>query len=582
MKMKKSLSVLTLVFCFMLQMAVPVMAAHTTGSLTVDGAKEGEEFRVFQVFTGTPKASGTSYVVHADFIAYFVEAINAAALEAAQAVDPTANPDPVWTAGTAASSPADFGIAAQAYAVSRENDAKAFALELAEVAETKSVLVTITADADGVATTASDISLGYYLVLGDGNAAPDYDYPPMLGVIEYADPGAGFAVQNFKATVKAGMLEMTKEILHNETNVWGNVGDNQIGDDVEFRITSDLPASSVVLSYLSPTTTPYYYSITDKMDETLLNNRDVVVKAVSNGTETDTLVLDTNYTIEESDHGFTISMDAGKLMNIITTHSADTLHIYFSAVLTEEALLASDSNDNKAILVYSNQLDADYPATVAPDGTIDGDDPFEYLFDDDANEEDGLGYYDDDVRDYTFQLDLSKVIADSNGEPLAGAVFALYDEGGAQLFLAPTEATTDGETYFIDKTGTASDTDGVITTTTENAANATFSIIGLDDATEYMIREVKAPTNYTKVPDFTVEITAGYDNLGALTSLSAMMNRTDALTVTAENVVEVTVENSADFILPSTGGMGTVVFQVMGGGMVLAAGLLLFIKRKNA
>ena len=44
--------------------------------------------------------------------------------------------------------------------------------------------------------------------------------------------------------------------------------------------------------------------------------------------------------------------------------------------------------------------------------------------------------------------------------------------------------------------------------------------------------------------------------------------------------VSLKIENSAGVLLPSTGGMGTTLFYIVGAALVLAAGALLVMKRR--
>jgi len=61
---------------------------------------------------------------------------------------------------------------------------------------------------------------------------------------------------------------------------------------------------------------------------------------------------------------------------------------------------------------------------------------------------------------------------------------------------------------------------------------------------------------------------------------SPSLNRIDS-----NHLYELTVENNAGAELPSTGGIGTTIFYVLGGLLVVCAGVLLITKRqmnKNA
>lgn len=98
---------------------------------------------------------------------------------------------------------------------------------------------------------------------------------------------------------------------------------------------------------------------------------------------------------------------------------------------------------------------------------------------------------------------------------------------------------------------------------------------GLDVGT-YELTETKAPAGYIKLSaPVTITITDDNSN-GKVDDGSASADGTDGY-------VELTVENGKGFTLPSTGGMGTMLFTaigtvLMGGGLVL---LLLYLRRRN-
>lgn len=95
--------------------------------------------------------------------------------------------------------------------------------------------------------------------------------------------------------------------------------------------------------------------------------------------------------------------------------------------------------------------------------------------------------------------------------------------------------------------------------TTDNNGTATFG--GLADGTYHLI-ETEAP--------------AGYNPLTAPVPVTVAGSNTDTakLSVTAE------VENKTGTTLPSTGGMGTTVFYVLGAVLVMGAVVLLVTKKR--
>ena len=92
-------------------------------------------------------------------------------------------------------------------------------------------------------------------------------------------------------------------------------------------------------------------------------------------------------------------------------------------------------------------------------------------------------------------------------------------------------------------------------------AHGAASFDGLADGTYYLV-ETKAP--------------AGYNPLTAPVPVTVAGSSTDItkLSVTAK------VENQAGTLLPSTGGVGTTVFYVLGAVLVLGAVVLLVTKKR--
>lgn len=139
---------------------------------------------------------------------------------------------------------------------------------------------------------------------------------------------------------------------------------------------------------------------------------------------------------------------------------------------------------------------------------------------------------------YTYQIDVTKTDS-RTGVVLADAEFQLKNTAGkyaevvSGYFTGWSDATTSN------------------TTLTSNSEGK-FSIIGLD-ADTYTLVETKAPTGYIKADPKNVTIT----NANAI----------------------VQVENTPGELLPETGGMGTTLFYVAGGVLVLGAFVVLMKKR---
>ena len=113
---------------------------------------------------------------------------------------------------------------------------------------------------------------------------------------------------------------------------------------------------------------------------------------------------------------------------------------------------------------------------------------------------------------------------------------------------------------------------GTVLTSPENGIIALHGL----DAGIYKLEETKAPAGYNKLNgDVTVEIMSSQDvDVGNEQFATVrLVNGTVA-------VDEIDVENNHGTELPSTGGIGTTIFYVVGGVLVLAAIILLVTKKR--
>lgn len=76
-------------------------------------------------------------------------------------------------------------------------------------------------------------------------------------------------------TPKKTKPTLTKQIKHNESDSWGDVGDNAIGDDVEFKITTTIPSD--VSAY-----DKYTYTVRDQLSEGFTFNDSVCIRILDN------------------------------------------------------------------------------------------------------------------------------------------------------------------------------------------------------------------------------------------------------------------------------------------------------------
>lgn len=245
------------------------------------------------------------------------------------------------------------------------------------------------------------------------------------------------------------------------------------------------------------------------------------VTKINDGTRD--LVADTDYNVE------TTNLDAGCTFHVVFTESylnsitANTdIVIEYTATLNENAVIAGNGNPNETWLDYGDNSHTEHDTTIT----------------------------------YTWKLPIFKYTG-TEKTPLAGAEFVLYK-------------TESNKTLYAQV-----DTNNKLTGWTENKEDATTLISDEDgyinveglDADTYYLEETKAPDGYNKLA---APVTVVIDNSG---KINATTDHTDG-------VAQVEVENKSGTELPSTGGMGTKVFYVLGAVLMLGAGVLLITKRR--
>lgn len=416
-------------------------------------------------------------------------------------------------------------------------EAQAFAKKVSAFLNTASAVASADYAPDAPSTTISGLEAGYYLVKNTDNSVEgDNFYTDFIIRV----------VENQTVQPKGDKPTLKKEIKHNDGS-WGVVGDNQIGDTVEFRTITSVPDTSRY--------TTYDYIISDEMSAGLTSNvktsDDVVIKV----NDDDSKKLDASYyTVTATGNKFEVTVDILKAVHAGLMTKDNKLFTYYTGTLNNDALVYNDGKqDNKAKLTYSNNPNSDSHGETA-----------EKI-----------------VYDWTFKMTVKKVDGADTTQVLNDAKFVLSTKENLNLGtigddgvpskkddLISLKKNTDG-TYTIAANGT-SDTTYVMT-----AGN--IVIKGLDDAKEYYLYETKAPAHYNRLTDpVKVKISADYSVDGA---------NVEKVTISVDDVsagsgMTVLVKNNAGTVLPSTGGIGTTIFYLIGGGLMVAAAVLLIAKKR--
>lgn len=497
MKYMKKLMALLAALTLALAMAVPAFAETTTTTYTITINKGTGTYAAYQIFKGDLHEGTLSNIEWGDN---------------------------VTTAGQKA-----LGNAAdKAKTLTGETEAKAFAVDVAKY---------LTENAAGTGTDSITVSSpGYYLIknttVGTGEVFTDY----ILRVVE-----------NVTVQPKSGKPTLDKQIKHNETGEWGVVGDNQIGDTVEFRTITTVPNVS---GY-----SKYEYIIHDEMSAGLTSNvkteNDVTIK-VNDATELDKKYYTVTVDAKNANQ-FTVKVDVLKAILDNKMYAENELYTYYTGILNENAEVYTDGKqDNKAYLEYSNNPHDNTTTNKTPEKV---------------------------VYDWTFKMEVNKIDGESNA-PLSDAKFVLSKNGSCALGAIDDDGqptNTENLISLIDNGNGSYTVAPAGHTGTYVMTAGKITINGLDDATEYYLYETKAPAGYNRLTDAVkFKITAGYEGAGE--------NCTSVTTEVNEDVpqagLSITVKNNKGASLPSTGGIGTTLFYVIGGGLMAVAAVLLVAKKR--
>ncbi len=297
---------------------------------------------------------------------------------------------------------------------------------------------------------------------------------------------------------------------------WGTENDADIGQTVNYKSEIQVKAGAV------------NYTFRDTMTSGLTLNADSI-KVQVDGAD----VAAANYTLktgtDATPYTFTIAFNN----DWIASQVGKTIVITYSATLNENAVIAGEGNKNTADLEYGNKPEKD----STPDQT---------------------------TVTKTWQFDVEKFTYVGTGEnkteqKLAGATFTLsknQDGTDPIKFVKVSD-----NVYRVAKENET----GAITEITTDATGK-FTLQGLDSDT-YYLTETKAPAGYNKLA-------------GPVTVVIDENGKVNKTAENAEGVTAVKVENNAGSELPSTGGMGTTLFYIVGSILVLSAAVLLITKRR--
>lgn len=549
--MKKLVSILLTVI-MVLAMAASAFAAQE-GTLTINGTTEGKEYDLYRIFDLTQAGDNYSYTVNENFKGYFSE---------------NNISDPVK------------------YVEDMKGEDKADNLSylaqglLAWARKHKIDAVERVTGAAESTSTSVDLEYGYYLLNPVGASGSAGSTATMFSLNTLSGNDATI-------NVKGEYPEIEKNVTDNNEEDKDQTNEISIGKVMTFTLETKVPDMT---GY-----NHYYFVVKDTLSKGLdfKEIESITIGSTPLGADAYTLDLPAPEAAADGTTSFRIIFK-GFLENY-KDQAGEAIVIKYKAALNENAVIGK-ANENKVTLEYSNNPVYDY------DGKTD--DP-----DDDPEAPTGETV-ESKTETFTTSLTLNKV--DGKGNKLTGAAFRITGD------MVATVVTT-GDVYVEDENGDFWKlTDGTYTTqdpngtidgkpvdktkyediTTKYTKKTKFPIVTdntqgsevyaeafvNDDGTltfeglgvgEYTISEIVVPNGYNKIDDFTVSIAFNETEK----TFSATSGEDD-LTVT-DNKISMSVVNESGNVLPSTGGMGTTIFYIIGSVLVIGAAVLLIVRKRT-
>lgn len=291
----------------------------------------------------------------------------------------------------------------------------------------------------------------------------------------------------------------------------------------------------------------YKYTFHDTLAKSLTVPAETNVKVYmsSNKAGSGKQDITSNFTVAVSGQVITVSTDNLKAINDISANKY--ILVEYSAVLNSDAAINNNNvndtdngNINKVYLTYSNNPRNESEAGKTPEDT---------------------------VIVFTYKIEATKVDGETSKE-LQGVTFRIYKMSGDDKLYAQV-----AEGKLKDWITTADD-NCVLT----SGKDGKFSLAGLDDGT-YFIEEINPLPGYNSIAPVKIQVNGntnnGQNGNGATSELTSV-----TFTVGGKTENAITIVNNAGTTLPSTGGMGTTVFYVVGGGLMAVAVVLLVTKKR--
>lgn len=338
---------------------------------------------------------------------------------------------------------------------------------------------------------------------------------------EYKNGAWDYSDNNIDLATKVG----TDRIHKNFSDTNSATKEAGEGDTISFTLSADIVGNANDLATK--------YQIWDKMCPGLqyvTGSAHVFYDGTTTPADSDfDIAVQTNITDSDAKYNkgtsFTFSAKSTVLANAASAYySHKTVYVTYDAIVLNTAGIGKDYNPNKDGLVYKL-------ASSAADVERDGDEVMVYTYTATA-----------------VKIDASATAKEGTNKPLAGAVVGLYTKNATNNTLTEIARGT-------------SDAQGKITFT--EGGDTTKQAKRLAPGS-YVVKEISAPDGYVLSDvEYPLTITADHNGNGVFSLDNSAV-----------------VENFATK-LPETGGQGTLMFTLIGAGLILCAGILFVIVMKK-
>lgn len=433
--------------------------------------------------------------------------------------------------------------------------------------------------------TEETVSPGYYLIV-DKLSSNDTDPAYMAWVIgKYPEADNVLSI-----TPKKGDTGVKKEVLdpttvEGEGEQWkdGAIYNTEDGKSIKFKITLSLPEDLLSDKYKNGTS--YNLYLRDYQDNGLAFDKIESVRLMAGATK----VMDLTYNtltgkdLIKGDKTASFGIMIPSLQNVTNIDpNKHHVEVIYTAQYSKDAVVGPDGNNNN-VKVWVND-----------EGT-----PVE-----------------DNTKVYKLELVVEKT--DADGKPLEGAAFALVSEEYLTIENNEPKVGADGKVELKDKSevngGTwidlverlEKDKDGKVT----GVYHTTSGELKAGDYTLWLV-ETTVPTGYNAAKAIKVHIKAEVEPAGDTSTTPGELKLTidepfkiveKITTVTTKTtsgeggaaetettsykisgkVMDTSVKNLKGSLLPETGGIGTTIFYIVGGVLVVGAVVLLITKRRTS